>query len=55
MLGKTDKSGQLQEIDIVSKFLDRQIEISEEEKNKNEKMYKSLGIVCGLALAIVFF
>jgi stage III sporulation protein AB len=55
MLGKTDKLGQIQDIDIVSKFLDKQIEISEEERSKNEKLYKTLGIVCGLTLAIVFF
>ncbi|MCI8309732.1 MAG: hypothetical protein HFJ45_06055 [Clostridia bacterium] len=53
MLGKTDKFGQIQEIDIVSKFLDKQIENSEEEKRKNEKLYKTLGIVCGLTLAII--
>jgi stage III sporulation protein AB len=55
MLGKTDKIGQLQEIDIVSKFLDKQIEFAEEEKSKNEKLYKTLGIVSGLTLAIVLF
>ena len=53
MLGKTDKAGQINEIDIVSKFLDKQIEDSEEDKRKNEKLYKTLGIVCGLTLAIV--
>lgn len=53
MLGKTDKLGQINEINIVSRFLDKQIEDSEEEKKKNEKLYKTLGVVCGLTLAIV--
>lgn len=54
MLGKTDKNGQISEIEMVNKFLDKQVEISEEVKNKNEKLYKTLGIVCGLTIAIIF-
>jgi len=53
MLGKTDVEGQVSEIQLVSRFLDTQIEIAENEKQKNEKMYKTLGGVIGLALAIV--
>lgn len=53
MLGKTDKDGQISEIELVSKFLDKQILEAEEQKSKNEKMYKSLGVICGLALAII--
>jgi stage III sporulation protein AB len=54
MLGKTDKTGQIQEIDMVSNFLDKQIELAEIEKSKNEKLYKTLGAVLGMTLAIVF-
>jgi len=53
LLGKTDKLGQLNEINLVSTFLDRQIETSHEERNKNEKLYKTLGGVAGLTIAIV--
>ena len=55
LLGKTDKNGQISEIDLVSKFLDKQINDSEEDKQKNEKLYKTLGVVCGLVIAIVMF
>lgn len=53
MLGKLDKDGQLNEINIINQFIDRQIEIAFEEKQKNEKLYKVLGKVLGLALVIV--
>jgi len=54
LLGKTDIEGQISEIKLVNEFLDRQIEIAQNERSKNEKMYKTLGGVIGLALAIVF-
>jgi len=53
MLGKTDIEGQISEIKLVSSFLDTQIEIAEQEKIKNEKMYKTLGGVIGLTLVII--
>ncbi len=53
MLGKLDKSGQLNEINLVDEFLDKQIEQSFEEKQKNEKLYKILGRSAGIAIAIV--
>ena len=53
MLGKTDKTGQISQIDLVDNFLDKQILEAEEEKNKNEKLYRTLGIVCGLVIAII--
>ena len=53
MLGKTDKTGQISQIDLVDNFLDKQILDAEEEKNKNEKLYRTLGIVCGLVIAII--
>lgn len=54
MLGKTDKNGQISEIELVSNFLNKQIEEAEVMKSKNEKLYKSLGIICGITIAIVF-
>ena len=53
MLGKTDLDGQINEIELVSNFLDTQIKYAEIEKNKNEKMYKTLGSIVGLAIVIV--
>ena len=54
LLGKVDIEGQVNEIELVDNFLDRQIEKAEEESKKNEKMYKTLGITVGLAMVIVF-
>lgn len=53
MLGKLDKSGQLNEINLVDNFLDKQIETAFDVKQKNEKLYKILGTSAGIAIAIV--
>lgn len=53
LLGKTDIDGQISEIKLVSKFLDTQIELAENEQKKNEKMYKTLGGIIGLTLVII--
>lgn len=53
LLGKTDAEGQISEIRLVSSFLDTQIELAEQEQNKNEKIYKTLGGVIGLTLVII--
>lgn len=42
LLGKTDVNGQISEIELVSNFLDTQIDNAQKEKEKNEKMYKTL-------------
>lgn len=52
-LGKTDIEGQISEINLVSNFLDTQIELAETERNKNEKMYKTLGGIIGLTIGII--
>lgn len=54
LLGKVDLDGQIQEIELVNNFLDIQIEKAEQERRKNEKMYKTLGITVGLAMVIIF-
>ena len=53
LLGQTDVEGQVSEIEVTQKFLDMQIEEAEEEKKKNQKMYKTLGIVFGLVFVII--
>ena len=55
LLGQTDVEGQVSEIEITQSFLDMQIEKAEEEKRKNQKMYKTLGIVIGLVFVIILF
>ena len=52
-MGQTDVEGQVSEIEVTQKFLDMQIEEAEEEKKKNQKMYKTLGIVFGLVFVII--
>ena len=52
-LGKTDKDGQISEIELVSNFLNKQISIAEEVRLKNEKLYKTLGITIGLTIVII--
>lgn len=53
MLGKTDLEGQVSEIKLVQEFLNTQIDVAEKERQKNEKLYKTLGGVVGLAIVII--
>ena len=53
MLGQTDIEGQISEIEVVVQFLNTQLENAKQEKIKNEKMYRTLGIVGGLTIAII--
>lgn len=53
LLGKTNIEGQLSEIELIQKFLDEQILIAEEEQRRNEKLYRSLGIIAGIAIVII--
>ena len=55
LLGQTDVEGQISEIEMTQSFLDMQIEKAEEEKNKNQKLYKTLGISVGLVFVIILF
>lgn len=54
LLGKVDLEGQVSEVELVDHFLDKQIEIAQEESKKSVKMYKTLGVTVGLAMVIVF-
>lgn len=55
LLGQTDVDGQISEIDVTENFLNMQIEKAEEEKKKNQKIYKTLGITVGLIFVIILF
>ncbi len=53
LLGKTDKEGQINEIILTSQLLDTQIEKAEQEKQRNYKLFKTLGTVIGIGLCII--
>lgn len=53
MLGKTDLDGQISEIELTESFLETQIIDAQNEKNKNEKLYKTLGMVTGVGIIII--
>lgn len=53
LLGKTDKLGQINEINLISIALDKLIEKAENEKCKNYKLFKSLGTTIGIGLCIL--
>lgn len=53
MLGKTDIDGQVSELTLSMGFIDSQIEKAEEYRKINEKMYRSLGSIIGLAIIII--
>ena len=53
LLGQTDIEGQISQIEVVNQFLTTQLENANEERRKNEKMYRTLGIVTGLTIAII--
>ena len=53
LLGKTDKAGQINEINVTSKLVDTLIEKAETEKNKNYKLFRTLGSVIGIGICII--
>ena len=53
MLGATDISGQVNEIELTLNFLEKQIEQAEIEKEKNAKLYKTFGAVAGITIVII--
>lgn len=53
LLGKTNKEGQINQIQFVNTLLDRQIEKAKEDKTKNETVYKKLGLIFGIGIVIV--
>lgn len=53
LLGKTDLDGQVNEINLGINLVDKQIKDAEEARNKNVKLYKTMGIVCGIGICII--
>ena len=53
LLGITDVEGQISQIEITENFLKNQIKEAEVEKQKNEKLYKKLGLTIGAAIIIM--
>ena len=53
LLGKTDIDGQMNEIKLADEFLDKQIIDAEELKKKNDKLYRSLGVIIGIGIVII--
>ena len=53
LLGKTDLSGQISQIELTEKFIEEQIRKAEQERQKNEKLFRTLGMTAGLAIVII--
>lgn len=54
-LGTNNKDGQISEIEMTNEFLNKQIEKAEDDRKQNEKLYKSLGVIIGIGISIIFF
>jgi stage III sporulation protein AB len=55
MLGRIDVDGQINDIDLTILLIDEKIKIASAELLKNEKLYKSLGSIIGIAITIILF
>ena len=55
LIGKTDKKGQISEINLSLNFIDMQIQKAEDSKKKNAKLYKSLGTLIGIGIIIILW
>lgn len=53
LLGAMDIEGQISQIEVTTNFLDEQIKKAEKEKEKNEGMYRKLGMIIGLSIVII--
>ena len=53
MLGNTDVEGQVSQIELTKSLINTQIENAKIEKNKNSKLYKTLGASIGLVIVII--
>ena len=53
MLGKTDIDGQISQIDLTINLLEMQIEKAEMDRQRNAKLYKTLGAITGVGIIII--
>ena len=53
MLGNTDAEGQVSQIELTEKLIEDHIENAKIEKQKNTKLYKTLGVTVGLTAVIL--
>lgn len=53
LLGKTDIQGQISEVELTDNFLNIQLDEAKKALDKNEKLYKNLGVITGLAIVII--
>ena len=53
LLGKTDLEGQIAAVELTTTFLEEQILKAQKEKDKSEKMYKTLGMIFGIGIVII--
>lgn len=53
LIGKTNRNNQEQYFQYILREIDQLIEQAKEEKIRNEKMYRSLGILTGLGIIII--
>ena len=52
-LGQTDIEGQIKNIRLVKSSLERQLDTAVEEKSKNYKLYRNMGVLSGLIIIII--
>ena len=53
LIGKTDIEGQISEINLLKQLIGNQTDKAKREREKNEKMYKTLGGIIGMAIVII--
>lgn len=53
LLGQTDLEGQINQIELTWNFIDEQIIKAEKERQKNEKLFRTLGMTIGLVIVII--
>lgn len=53
LIGKTDIEGQISEIKLLKGLVESQTDKAKREREKNEKMYKTLGGIIGMAIVII--
>lgn len=55
LLGKINKEGQINQIKYIGNLIEIQIEKAQKEREKNETIYKKLGLILGIGLVIIIY